>query len=212
MSTIDIVSQRRGSAASEVSVNISISTTSSAAPPGEPALIEPSQLATVEPFAGRSLPPTPSEPPCLPVLPTINVEAANDYQFPPPPYSSPPPAPAATVTPLSFFPFSTLTPVTSSFPPIDPPAPAERPLGFGGDQKDSVEQDLEAQVETLETRGAGVWSGYPAARSESEVEESLRLWREEEVLWAKRCLWSLGALFALAAVTGVIVSSLLGKI
>ncbi|GAA5908617.1 hypothetical protein JCM6882_003694 [Rhodosporidiobolus microsporus] len=262
-SSADIVSQRRGSAASSVSVTIETTTTSTSACPGGDTA--PTQSSSVEPFAGRPASPPALDPvPCLPLLPAVIPSTSEDYRFPPPPpYSFPPgPFPAATVTPLSFFPFSSLTPVSSSFPPIGPPptasptpapAPApppsyqetprtaaercfwwgflcpfvwfagvfrlfrsERPLGFGGEKGLSpaaIEQGLEAQVEMTQVLSeAGVWSGHPAARASPSVADSLRLWREEERLWAKRCVWSLAALTGIALLAGLIGASLAGKI
>ncbi|GAA5970639.1 hypothetical protein JCM11641_007381 [Rhodosporidiobolus odoratus] len=270
-SSDDIVSQRRGSAASSVSVTIETTTTSTALNPGDTSVPSPVRLSSIEPFAGRPLSPLPttcSEPPCLPLLPpSISVEMEPNtaaYQFPPPPYTSPPSQsstspPRACVTPLSFFPFSTLTPVTSTFPPLPeacsnpipspPSAPSsqfsrhlsapprcfwwgflcpliwfagvyrlwrsERPAAFSGEKSSNgANVDVEAQVE-VSMREMGVWSGYPervGVMGKEEVQESLKLWREEEVLWGKRCAWSICAVLAIGAVIGIIVSSMLGKI
>ncbi|GAA6031220.1 hypothetical protein JCM8097_004069 [Rhodosporidiobolus ruineniae] len=139
-SSTDIVSQRRGSAASSVSVTIETTTTSTASTPGSSTLDVPLQSSTVEPFAGRSTSPHRAERALPPLPPTLDVSLANaqteegpdsTYRFPPPAYSPPPPAPStATVTPLSFFAFSSLTPVSSTFPALpssDDLAPSSAP-------------------------------------------------------------------------------------
>ncbi|GAA5823397.1 hypothetical protein JCM11251_000620 [Rhodosporidiobolus azoricus] len=93
---------------------------------------------------------------------------------------------------------------------------SERPAGFGSEKGLSpaaIEQGLAAQVEMAQVLGeASVWSGHPAARLSPSVEESLRLWRDEEILWAKRCAWALAAMLGVALMAGVIAASLLGKI
>ncbi|GAA5860421.1 hypothetical protein JCM8547_000299 [Rhodosporidiobolus lusitaniae] len=212
----DIISPRRGSAASSVSVTIETTTTS--APADSATLDEPSSSSTIVPFGGRlsSLPTTPEE------------------------------HPTATVTPLTFFfPFSTLTPVSSTFPPSSslpppvtssPPTPppppppsyaetprtaaecifwwgfllplcwifgavrlcrSERPASFAAAEKAldaeaaaMAQQELDVEAALSE---AGVWSGHPAmgarqGRSAPSVEESMMLWREKERIWAKSVL------------------------
>ncbi|GAA6014810.1 hypothetical protein JCM10207_002189 [Rhodosporidiobolus poonsookiae] len=109
----DYLSQRRGSAASSVSVTIETTTTSA---PGD--AVEPVPPCTVEPFAGSS----PCRPPPLTLPPAPIVVAAEDapvYRFPPP--YSPPSTSLPAAAPPSFFSFSALTPVTYSFPPVDLP-------------------------------------------------------------------------------------------
>ncbi|GAA5886577.1 hypothetical protein JCM5296_005335 [Sporobolomyces johnsonii] len=268
----DIVSQRRGSAASSVSVTISTETTTTSASSLPETSIQLVKFATVVPFAGQ----TPSAPPA--VVPTTNSPPHAQYivvdMALPPPYSFPPtssaaisPAPTTSIHPLSFYPFLTLTPLSSlSHPSIDPsrttpppPPPAyrdvprtlaercfwwgflcplvwlvgvsklwssERPAGFAG-EKDR--HDIEA-AQTTEGQGldladeflvsgagrggTGIWSGHPVvfqARAPT-VEESIRLWREEEQLWARRCAWSVGAVIAIGGLVGVVLASLMGKI
>lgn len=129
--SVDLIFQRRGSAASAVSVTIETTTTSSPVVNTSPS--PPLHTASVEPFAGtraRSPPPSSFAVPCLLLLPRLAVDEDIDvdapptdqYVFPPPPPYSFPPSPGVPSAPTtsSFFPlpFSSLTPVTASFPPL----------------------------------------------------------------------------------------------
>ncbi|GAA5884321.1 hypothetical protein JCM16303_003635 [Sporobolomyces ruberrimus] len=151
--SIDL-SSRRGSAASSITIQVSTSTASSL-PTFD---ISDERIAplptfetstTIEPFplaqADQSRPPSP---PPFPEAPstsneeTVNLEAAGpESSPPPPPYQfpgPPPPLSSSSINPLSFYtyPFSTLTPVTSTFLPqhssllenessLPPPPPPE---------------------------------------------------------------------------------------
>lgn len=112
---------------------------------------------------------------------------------------------------------------------------SERPAGFAGEKKQKkkkkkktknhdVEAAQAAEGQALDwageclapgagRAGSGIWSGHPVvlqARAPT-VQESVRLWREEEQLWARRCAWSAGAGLAFGGLVGVIVASVTGK-
>lgn len=44
------------------------------------------------------------------------------------------------------------------------------------------------------------------------VRESLDLWREEELIWARRCLWALIGSLMLGTLLGVMLASVTGKL
>ncbi|BGO98619.1 hypothetical protein RTBOTA2_003127 [Rhodotorula toruloides] len=130
MSTI--ASQRRGSAASSVSVTIETTTTSTLATPGlEEASAGSTCVVTVGQTVDRDLPALPSDELAPPPAPTASTFPPHvhepSYRFPPPPpYAAPSPstpASSATVQPLSFFAFSSLTPVDTREPDSTAPAP-----------------------------------------------------------------------------------------
>ncbi|CDR43540.1 hypothetical protein NBRC10512_000134 [Rhodotorula toruloides] len=266
MSTI--ASQRRGSAASSVSVTIETTTMSTLATPGmEDAAASSTCIVTAGQTVDRDLPPLPADNLAPPPAPTVSTFPPHvhesSYRFPPPPpYAAPAPSTpgsSATVQPLSFFAFSSLTPVDTRAPdstaPALPPPPsyAECPrtqaerhfwLGFlcpifwflglsrlwrseapvelakekapkSGAIVGAVGRD-EAAVVALEAALAEAerWSRHEAVRGEvpEDVKESLVRWREEERIWAKRCVWAVAGMCGLGAVLGVMLASLLGKI
>ncbi|BGP47308.1 hypothetical protein JCM10450v2_003160 [Rhodotorula kratochvilovae] len=225
----DLTSQRRGSAASSVSVTIETTTTTTAATPYT-APVDESTHTTVSPCPpSRRAASFPSDALTLP------------YAFPPPPpytfpHVGPPRASSiATVHPLSFFPFHALTPLPSashlplpapasvSPPPLYASTPrtqaerlfwygfllpllwlagarriwaSERPAGFaayGGGATKDADADAEAAVAVA-----------------LDVREAQEMWREEELVWAKRCAWALAAAMGAALIFGMAIASVLG--
>ncbi|BGP31279.1 hypothetical protein JCM10296v2_003043 [Rhodotorula toruloides] len=264
MSTI--VSQRRGSAASSVSVTIETITTSTLATPGmEEAPAASTCVVSTGQTVDRDLPALPSDVLAPPPAPTASTFPPHihesSYRFPPPPpYAPSPSTPAsiAIVQPLSFFASSSLTPVDIRELASPPPSYAECPrtqaerhfwLGFlcpvfwflglsrlwrseapgelakenapkggatvGAIGRGAGERDEEAVV-GLEAALAEAerWSRHEAVRGEvpEDVKESLARWREEERIWAKRCVWAVAGISGLGAVLGIMLASLLRKI
>lgn len=273
----DIVAQRRGSAASSVSVTIETPTTSTLATPGtEAASTSTTCVVTAGQSVHRDLPRLPAlpaddfAPPAAPTTPAFPLDIhTTPYRFPPPPpYAGPSPSSAATVQPLSFFAFSSLTPVNtanhrghdSTSAAASPPPPSyakcprtqaerhfwlgflcpifwilglsrlwrsEAPIDLAKEKKPETSanvatvrgaeggRDDEAMIGLEEALAqAERWSRHEAIRRgvPEDVKESLERWREEETLWAKRCAWAVAGTCGLAAVLGVMLSSLLGKI
>jgi len=227
MSSKDLSSSRRGSGASSISVTIT--TTSRSSLPAEDI---PDHLAQLPSFIDTT---SSSIEPSLPSLPSPQALTLS-LDPPPPPYQFPPsPSPSSSTTqinPLSFYPFQTLTPVSSSFPslsslPPPPPPPSyaevpqtkaekyfiygflffplwilgasrywfsERPIGFTDEEKE--EEDNAGMGEEERER----------------VKESLKSWREEEIVWSLRCLWSLASLSGVGLVLGVLIAGMMGKL
>lgn len=75
--------------------------------------------------------------------------------------------------------------------------PAAAPLDGAGLDGDAAAKD----VMDLEAGGATL----PA-----DVRESLEMWREEELVWARRCLWALFALVGAAGIFALALMSVLG--
>jgi len=44
------------------------------------------------------------------------------------------------------------------------------------------------------------------------VKESFKSWREEEIVWSLRCLWSLASLGGVGLVLGVLIAGMMGKL
>jgi len=225
MSTKEFNSARRGSSTSSISVTVTTTTQSSL--PSEDIEDHLSPLPCfVESTPSTSSPQSPSPVPTPPALVLSLDPPPPPYQFPP----SPSPSTATLVNPLSFYPFQTLTPVSTSFPSTSPPSPppppsyaevpqtlaeryfiygflffplwilgalkywiSERPTGFSGEKLG----DLESGMEEEERR---------------RVEESLESWRQEELVWSLRCLWSLASLGGVGLVLGVLIAGMMGKL
>jgi len=71
---------------------------------------------------------------------------------------------------------------------------SERPIGFTGDEKE--EEDNVGMGEEERER----------------VKESFKSWREEEIVWSLRCLWSLASLGGVGLVLGVLIAGMMGKL
>ena len=241
-----LLEQRRGSAASSVSVTIETVTTTSPRP-DDLAPTDEAPVTFVSPWPSSSrqgsaagVVPHPSHNPA-PAAATSAHTPSSAFP-PPPPYADPAPTPRATVHPLSFFAFNTLSPVPSpslahrsSAPDahvIDMPAPPPPPPAYAATPRTEAERRFwrgflcpvlwalgarriwrsERPLGTLgalggaaakdgEGEGAQGWSVLPP-----DVRESVELWREEELVWARRCLW---ALFAMVGAAGILALALL---
>ncbi|GAA5861252.1 hypothetical protein JCM3774_002242 [Rhodotorula dairenensis] len=55
-------------------------------------------------------------------------------------------------------------------------------------------------------------NGEAENEAEADVGESLQLWRQEELVWARRCLWAITGSLMLGTLMGVMLASVTGKI
>ncbi|KPV77565.1 uncharacterized protein RHOBADRAFT_41557 [Rhodotorula graminis WP1] len=229
------VDQRRGSAASSVTVIIETVTTTTTRL-DDLASTDEAPVTFVSPCPvtsrrGSTAGAVAQPPHQAPPVPSSSAHAPS-YTFPPPPpYGDPAPTPRAAVHPLTFFAFSSLTPVPSSssspvrpsqpdahiisMPAAPPPPPAyaatprteaERRFWHGflcpalwvlgarriwRSERLSTAATVAAAFGTSgkdeagegagEGEGARGWTALPP-----DVRESLELWREEELVWARR--------------------------
>ncbi|GAA5892250.1 uncharacterized protein JCM6883_007297 [Sporobolomyces salmoneus] len=162
------------------------------------------------------------------------------YQFPPSTitplsfYPSPSPDPPAQVLP-----FSTLTPLSPSPPayPLTSPRGSTSPESLPSYSQ--VPQTLAERCFVFGFLFPPIWilglSKYwfsqrphnfldlekhpelgldpeEGSRERERVEESMRSWREEEIVWSLRCAWCLGAVVALGCLAGIVTAALMGKI
>ncbi|GAA5843969.1 hypothetical protein JCM9279_003690 [Rhodotorula babjevae] len=237
-----LLEQRRGSAASSVSVTIETVTTTTTrfedlAPTDEAPVtfVSPCPPSSRRGSTAGIVPPSRQAAP----TPSSTSHVPSCAFPPPPPYADPAPTHRATVHPLFFFAFSSSSPPRRPSLPdahiIDMPSPlppayaagprteaerrfwhgflcpvlwllgarriwrSERPMaaldGLGG----AAAKDDEAELEAGE--GAQGWCALPP-----DVRESVELWREEELVWARRCLW---ALFVMVGAAGILTLALL---
>lgn len=164
----------------------------------------------------------------------------DDLTLSPPPYRSGPARVA--VGPLSFFPFapmesslpgtmddhdahllrSRFSHTSSMAPPpsyAEPPrTQAERLFWFGWIFPPFLWLFGASRIwRTENPHGLDLKEGtLPTSLDEAEgaasVRESLELWREEELVWARRCLWALIGSLMLGTLLGVMVASVMGKL
>ncbi|KAG0656757.1 hypothetical protein C6P46_006963 [Rhodotorula mucilaginosa] len=162
-----------------------------------------------------------------------------DLTLSPPPYRS---GPARTpVGPLSFFPFAPMEHITTgdrdtlllrsrfshtSSTMAPPPSYAETPRTqaerlfwfgwlfppflwlFGASRIWRTENPHGLDLKEEGTLPTALDEAGGAAN----VRESLELWREEELVWARRCLWALIGSLMLSTLLGVMLASVTGKI
>ncbi|GAA5825243.1 hypothetical protein JCM3770_003167 [Rhodotorula araucariae] len=240
----DIVSQRRGSAASSVSVTIETTTTTTMATPST-SPVRDSTHSTVSPCPSSRRPSVDSLP--LPPPPAATSDSIPSgaillpYAFPPPPPytlphvgSSAPHPSRATISPLSFFALTAPAPLPSSpayvpARPKTPPPPsyaatprttAERlfwrgfllPLLWIAGARRIWASERPAGCGSLSAGGAAKDDETTAAGAcaPDDVREARARWRDEELVWAKRCAWALAALAGVALVFGMAIASMLG--
>ncbi|GAA5927381.1 uncharacterized protein JCM15063_005881 [Sporobolomyces koalae] len=230
----------RGSAASSITIQVSTTTCSSLPSCDIEESIAPLDeiSTTIEPFPVTSTPSRPSSPPTLPPARCLTTTTSLDEATAcPPPYQFPPSPGSQTLNPLSFYPFSTLTPLGT---PESPNLQAlERSLtsttSVGAPPAyDQVPETLAEKCFVYGFLCPLIWiygmtkywrSERPVgfqdrAKIDLEqgtieggyVEESLACWREEEKVWALRCAWSLGAFSSILIVMGILLASILGKL